>query len=112
MTSDVVGAEPTPYIPEFLFGDKVRKIRRDAGESQGTMAQKLQVSSATVAAWETSINMPRNAVSIAQRIELAYGVPAWWLLGLQMPTAPRPGGPEGGATAGLPRLDSNQQPSG
>lgn len=64
------------------------------------MAAKLAVKHSTWSAWESGRNRPDDMVAFAKRVQLAVGVPAWWLLGLD---SPEPGG--------LPRLDSNQQPS-
>lgn len=91
----------------WTFGDRLRKIRRVVGISQAELAETVQQGRKSLAAWEAGINEPRNPVAIAKRIELAYGIPAVWTLGLDAKT-PGPSGP--GVRGGLPGLDSNQQP--
>ena len=58
---------------EWTFGDKLRKIRRAARASQGDFADQIGQTRETLSAWEAGRNQPRNIVSIAKRIELAYG---------------------------------------
>lgn len=85
------------WIPEFDFGDKVRKIRRAKGLSQGEFAKQLGVTASAASAWESADGRtPRDVVTIAKRIELAFGVPAAWLLGLETEITGPPG-PGGGA---------------
>ena len=86
----------------WTFGDRLRKIRRVVGVSQAEFADRLSQGRQSLAAWESGLNEPRNAVAVAKRIELAYGVPATWTLGLD-------GGP---GPDGRPRQDSNLQPTG
>ncbi len=96
---------------QWTFGDRLRKVRRVFNLSQQDLADTLHVSAASVAAWEVGLNTPRGVVDVAKRIEASFGVPASWLLGLNV-TTPGPDGPGGGDGASLPRLDSNQQPFG
>lgn len=44
-------------------------------------------------AWEIGTREPRGAVAFAKRVELAFGVPATWLLGLDVPTPTAEEGP-------------------
>lgn len=83
------------WVPEWTFGDRLRKVRRERGVSQGDAAEKLGVKPTQIASWETSGNKPRDIVAIAKRCQMAWGIPAEWMLGLEMRTAPRPDGPEG-----------------
>lgn len=83
------------WTPEFTFGDHMRKIRRDLGLSQEDFARPLGVPKVTYGAWETGRNQPADVVAVAKRVELAYGVPAWWTLGLNADDR-RPGDPDGG----------------
>lgn len=94
------------WIPEETFGDRLRRVRRALGMNQETFAARLgeDVGVKALGAWETGTREPRGAVSLAKRIELAFNVPAAWLLGLDTP--PTGGGPE------LPRQDSNLEPFG
>ncbi len=94
-----MSTDPTTSWGELLewsFGDRIRKIRRAVDASQQDFADKIGQSRDTLSAWESGRNTPRGIVAIAKRIELAYGVPASWTLGLQE-APPRPDGPEGGA---------------
>ena len=85
---------------DWTFGDRVRKIRRASGDSQETFAQRIGQKKESLAAWETGRNaQPRGVVAIARRIELAYGVPAVWTLGLETQQGPHPEGPDGGHVA-------------
>ncbi|MBK8459195.1 MAG: helix-turn-helix transcriptional regulator [Micropruina sp.] len=75
---------------------------------QGEFADTLGVKRQAYAAWEAGISLPRGIVSLAKRVELAYGVSAGWILGTEeAPTRPKPGGD----SEKLPRLDSNQEPT-
>lgn len=81
-------------VPEWTFGDRIRKIRRDARLSQGEFAAGIDRGSKSVAAWESGTNTPGDVVAVARRIQLVYGVPAQWTLGLmdETPDPQRPGG--------------------
>lgn len=73
----------------WTFGDRIRKIRRAAGMSQADMGHLAGVSAQSVATWETRGSSPRNVVAIAKRLELATGIDAAWILGLQQRTPHR-----------------------
>lgn len=70
------------YIPEFTLGDRLRKIRTDKGLKQTEFAVMIGLSSSTLAAYEAGYSNPRfkDARALAQRVEDATRVPAWWLL--------------------------------
>ena len=68
---------------EWSFGDRLRKLRRAVGVSQGDFAATIGQTRDTLSAWEAGRNTPRQIVAIAQRLELAYGVAAGWVLGIQ-----------------------------
>lgn len=89
------------WIPEETFGDRLRRVRRSLGMNQGEFAAKLgtDVGVKALGAWETGSREPRGAVAMARRIELAFGVPASWLLGLDSgtPVTP-PQGPDSPST--------------
>lgn len=83
---------------DWTFGDRIRKIRRAVNVSQGEFADAIGRTRESLSTWESGrIDAPRDVVAIAKRIELAYGVPASWTLGLETKNAPGPGGP--GASA-------------
>lgn len=50
--------------------------------TQDQFAAAIGVNSKSLAAWENDAWQPRGMVAIAKRIELAFGVPAAWTLGL------------------------------
>lgn len=80
------------HVPQWTFGDRIRKIRRDAALTQEGFADKIERGDRSVAAWESGRNVPDDVVAVARRIQLVFGVPAAWTLGLyDGPT----GGPEG-----------------
>lgn len=64
--------------------------------SQAEFAAILGVGDKTYSAWESGKNTPQGSklVPVAQRIELAFKVPAWWTLGLGS-GSPAPDGPDG-----------------
>lgn len=78
--------EPTgERIPEWTLGDRLRKVRRLLGLSQSDMSAQLGENQKTYAAWELDTSMPRNPVTVARRIEGMSGVPAAWILGVDVP---------------------------
>lgn len=72
------------YFPEWTVADRLRRIRRDTGLTQGAFASQLQVGEQRYSAWESGRNQPPmdDFVAIAKRIEMAYKVAAEWTLGL------------------------------
>ncbi|MBN9326555.1 helix-turn-helix transcriptional regulator [Cellulomonas sp. 73-145] len=90
-------------IPEWTLADRLRKAREAAGISTADFATDLGVSRNTITNYERGHVSPRRG---ALRLwALRTGVPLVWL----ETGASNPGDPDGGE--GLPRLDSNQQPS-
>lgn len=75
-------------IPQWTFGDRVRKVRRELRWSQRDLAAKLTdalgrpVSTKSVGAWEADLNLPQHLVDIAQALQDITGIPASWILGL------------------------------
>lgn len=85
-----------PGIPEWTFGDRVRKIRRSHGLSQAKFAELIGRHEKSIAAWETGASTPPDIVQVAKRIELGFGPHglAAWVLGVSEPgTTPEPSGP-------------------
>lgn len=93
------------WIPEWTFGDRLRKVRRERKLSQATTAQMLGVAETQIASWETAGNNPRDLVTVAKKCQMAFGVPVEWMLGLDAPTLPTPTPPDGGADQGAPMRD-------
>ena len=101
------------YFPEWTVADRLRRIRRDAGLTQESFAERLELGHQRYAAWETGRNQPpvNDFVALAKRIELAFGVAAEWTLGLEMRSTPDPDG-SGVTDLNLrARRDSNPKPS-
>jgi transcriptional regulator with XRE-family HTH domain len=82
------------WVPQWTFGDRLRKVRREKGLSQAELALALDVKGPQIASWETGANNPRDIVTVAKRLQLALGVPAEWTLGLDAGSSgpDRPGG--------------------
>ena len=99
-------------VPEWTLADRLRKIRRLTGMSQGEFARSINVPEPRYAAWETGRNQPHSGdlLAVAKRIELLTQVPATWTLGLETQNGPRPtmAWDEGQR---LPRVDSNHEPA-
>lgn len=96
----------TGFIPQWTLADRLRKAREQIGLDQTEFADRLGVSRSSVSNYERGTTAPRRIVLNAWA--MATGVPIEWLR--DGSTNPRPGDPDGGVR--LPRLDSNQQPSG
>lgn len=73
-------------IPHWTFGDRLRRVRREAGLTQAQMAARLGCGAKAYASWEIDVFSPRDGVAIARRLEALTGVPAAWILGVE----PRP----------------------
>ncbi len=98
--------------PQFTLGDKFRRTRRDRGVNQAEFAATLGVAPKRYASWESDSSTPgKDLIAIARRIELAFGVPAAWTLGLNDNTPAGPGGPDGGISAEYAIRDSNPEPA-
>lgn len=97
----------TSHMPAFDLADRLRKALRVSDVSVQDMADYLEVGRNTIGRYINGHTQPSGAV--VRLWALRTGVPYGWLRdGEQM--SPRPGDPGGGNV--LPRLDSNQQPSG
>lgn len=78
-------------VPQWTLQDGLRKAREFAGFEQGELADRMEMSRATVSNYERGVARPKRSTVIAWAF--ACGVEAEWLLM-------------------LPHLDSNQEPSG
>ena len=93
-------------VPSWTIFDRLRKAREHAELEQAELAEAIDVSRATISNYERGNVSPRKIV--VRQWALRTGVPFEWLMyGTE---DPRPVDPDGGVR--LPRLDSNQQPSG
>lgn len=79
-----------PHVPQWTFGDRLRKVRREAARltetgklTQDQMAARLGVQVKAYSAWEADQNRPDDIVEIARRVEEEFHVPATWMLGLE-----------------------------
>lgn len=87
-------------IPTFGMPDRLRKAREVTGLTQAELADELGIARSSVANYEAGTTSPRRIVLKAYALRTR--VPVEWL-----EHGVDPSGPDGG----LPRLDSNQQPS-
>lgn len=94
-------------VPQWTFGDRLRKVRRTQRLTQVQMADALGMNPPTEAAWEADRNLPRDLIGAATLIEDTFGLPRGWMLGYADIPAPRGGAKE----VTLPHLDSNQEPA-
>ena len=68
-------------IPEFTYGDRVRRVRLDTGLTQDEFAEQVGVTQAVISRHEKLDAPPsRNTRSLALLIQLRYDVPANWTL--------------------------------
>lgn len=87
----------------WTFGDRLRKVRREAGISQAEFADRIGVGHGSLANWESDLAKCRDEVAVARAVEREFGVPASWTLGLDDPR------PDGSFTAGL-SIDFSTEP--
>lgn len=73
-------------IPEWSFGDRLRKARKSAGFSQEELAGRIGVALSSYGTWEAERATPRGTVlvNVARKVSDETGVPAEWLLGLEI----------------------------
>lgn len=99
--------QPTVGIPQWDVADRMRKALRHSGVGVQEIAEYLDVSRNTVSTWINGRIEP--STQTLRLWALRCGVPYDWLRDGKAPG----GDPDGGGHSdGLPRLDSNQQPTG
>lgn len=69
-------------VPSWSLCDRLRKVRRDRHLTQEQMAAALGVKAVTWSSWESGRTRPHDVVGLASSIELRFGVPAAWVLGV------------------------------
>lgn len=77
-------------IPRWTLGDRLRKVRRDAGYSSREFAELLGINLSSLAHYETDRARPRNLVELMEKVSTVTGVPVTWLLGLDSQDQPDP----------------------
>lgn len=92
-------------VPVLSYAQRLRIAREYAGLEQTELAERAQISRATISAAERGHRAPTRATLALWA--WACGVSRHWL---ETGEAPSPGGGEGASE--LPQLDSNQQPFG
>jgi len=100
-------------VPEFHMGDRLAKALDVANVSVAEMAEYLGVSRNTIGNY-TAMRRPVT-IGTLRLWALRTGVRLEWLQTGKVPSGGDPGDGEstsGGRLGKLPRLDSNQQPSG
>src|SRR5690349_19437899 len=100
MTTDI----STTRIPELTLGWRLRMAMENTDLDQGEWANYLGVNRNTITRWTHDKSPVARGQLIA--ISLRSGVPIEWIENGTGPSDNNDGGDE------LPRLDSNQQPSG
>lgn len=76
-------------LPVWTFADKIRKARDITGDNQKEFAARINLNASSLAAYETGRAEPRfrDAQALANRLQLATGIPAWWFLTVDDPNA-------------------------
>jgi len=92
----------TTWVPRDTFAARLALLRRELGITAEEAAARCGLNRATWQTWEHGAS-PRNMSAVVAKIALATGVSRDWLMW---------GGALRGPDDVLPRLDSNQEPSG
>lgn len=76
-------ATHTAWVPEWSFGDRIRKVRVELGMDQREFAAKLGIKAPTLSSYEAGRANPRarDLPKLASRLELLTGVPRSWFMG-------------------------------
>lgn len=70
-------------VPEWTFGERLRKARRHVGLNQQAMADALGVKVQRYSNWEADANLPRQLFEVCTQVERISGFPADWLAGFR-----------------------------
>lgn len=93
-------AHDTAWIPEWGFGDRLRKVRTDLGYKQEEFAELLDLNAATLSSYESGRANPRATAlpALAARLELLTKVPRVWFMGWEAENPHQ--SPSGGSKVG------------
>lgn len=69
-------------VPQWSFGDRLRRARLNAEMSRAEVADRLGVPTRRYTGWEADQFRPRDLVAVAQAMSVITGVSTEWLLGL------------------------------
>lgn len=71
------------WVPQWSFGDRLRKVRTELGMDQREFATKLQIKAPTLSSYEAGRANPRarDLPGLASRLQALTGVPREWFLG-------------------------------
>lgn len=106
------------WVPQWEFGDRLRKVRTDLGYDQKEFAALLELKAPTLSSYEAGRANPRSKdlPTLAARLELLTNVPRAWFMGWETENPPQ--FPKGGfseppaglepATCGLQGRTYNQ----
>lgn len=85
--TDVANQVQKEDLPQWTFGDRLRKARRHCHLSQADLAAALGISTPRLGNWESGANGPRGSelIDFARRAAAVTDVPVEWFLGLESP---------------------------
>jgi len=105
MTTSPLHSGPTGWVPTWDLADRLTRSLRETDLGVSEIAAQLGVSRETVGRWTNGRVTPKRAALLAWAS--ITGVDLHWLETGESPAPDAQGSPDV-----LPRLDSNQQPSG
>lgn len=85
------------WVPQWEFGDRLRKVRTDLGYDQKEFAALLELKAPTLSSYEAGRANPRSKdlPALAARLELLTNVPRAWFMGWETENPHQ--SPDGGA---------------
>ncbi len=106
--------DTTPWIPDDqTLGARLALVRQRFGWNMKEAALACAIPQNSWREWELRERVPRDYPGMMQKIAGRTGVDLLWLMTGRQPGPGDDGAPAsaGQGSGGLPRLDSNQQPS-
>lgn len=90
-------AHTSAWVPEWSFGDRMRKVRTELGYDQREFAEKLDIKAPTLSSYEAGRANPRakDLPVLATKLEMLSNVPRAWFMGWETEN-PHPDNPSGG----------------